>query len=105
VDSLCKYLCYLHPINPLCSSTYVHACWFSFTALTIVLPGIRNAVWKELMCLGDRPSLHGLPRDRPRGTKFLSVALCSSSVELDGFLYVPLLLYMYVPGYTSDYRN
>jgi len=60
---------------------------------------------RELVCLGDRPSLHGLPQDRLRGTKFLSVALCSSSVELDGSLYVPLLLYMYVPGYKSDYRN
>jgi hypothetical protein len=49
---------------------------------------------RELVCLGDRPSLHVLPQDRLRGTKFLLVALCSFSVELDGFLYVPLLLYI-----------
>ncbi len=97
VDSLCNYLCYLHPIITLCSSTYVHACWFSFTALTIVLPGIKNAVWKGIGVFRRyAQSTWFAPRQTEGGIKFLLVALCSSSVELDGFLYVPLLLYMSV---------
>jgi hypothetical protein len=37
---------------------------------------------RELV-LGDRPSLHGLPQDRLRGTKFLLVAQMFSKVQDD----------------------